>query len=197
MVSDRIHKYFGETIAMYFAFLGFYTMALIPPALIGGLSELARRTYGLDLDLIVFFSIFNLVWATIFLEAWKRNCATLSYKWGTIRTEHFEEARPEYYGELSRNKVTDRLEPKYPKWKRVLKFYGVSIPVVILCLFVAFWVMLGYFWLERIAIGYHKSAGSTLSSVLRFMPTVIYAVVISIMNAVYRTLAKALNDWGK
>lgn len=53
----------------------------------------------------VFFSVFNIVWTTFFLEVWKRNSATFAYKWGTIGTDDFEEARPSYHGELGRNKV--------------------------------------------------------------------------------------------
>ena len=41
--------------------------------------------------------------------------------------------------------MTGRLEPKYPKWKRSVKFYGVSVPVVFLCLVIAFIIMLYYF----------------------------------------------------
>ena len=53
----------------------------------------------------VFFSVFNIVWTTLFLEVWKRNAATFAYKWGTIGTDDFEEARAAYHGELGRNKV--------------------------------------------------------------------------------------------
>ncbi len=42
---DKIQEYFGETVAMYFAFLGNYTMALIPPALIGILSVFYHNMY--------------------------------------------------------------------------------------------------------------------------------------------------------
>ncbi len=44
--------------------------------------------------------------------------------------------------------VTGRLEPKYPKWKKKLKFYGGSVPVVLFCLFIAFEMMLFYFWMQ-------------------------------------------------
>lgn len=101
-ITEKIQKYFGETIAMYFAFLGFYTMALLPPALIGILSIFLGHD---NVNMMVFFSIFNLVWATVFLEAWKQNCATLAYKWGTINFEQFESPRPQYKGKLGKNKV--------------------------------------------------------------------------------------------
>lgn len=135
--TDKIREYFGEKVAMYFAFLGTYTMALVPPALIGIFSVVYHSMYlqvritllGVlpckmklsfltrtrtqrkwwPVALQVFFSIFNIVWTTFFLEVWKRNSATYAYKWGTIGTDDFEEARPAYHGELGVNKVADFL----------------------------------------------------------------------------------------
>ena len=187
----QIQHYFGETVAMYFSFLGFYTMALIPPALIGLLSAFydSVNTY-------IFFSIFNLVWATVFLEAWKRNCSALAYSWGTIDSIPFEEARAAYYGELDINKVTGRLEPHYPKWKRVAKYYLVSLPLLLICLWIAFIVMLIYFWLQAKAEKYYAEKSNFGAMIVLYLPSTVYAIVISIMNTIYRKLAKALNDWG-
>ena len=133
----EIRAYFGETVAMYFSFLGMYTMCLIPPAFIGTFTAFFSWD---SISLQLFFSVFNLVWAMVFLESWKRHCATLAYSWGTINTVKFEEARAEYYGVMSVNKVTGRREPKYPKWKRVAKYYCVSLPVIAVWLYAAFQV---------------------------------------------------------
>lgn len=44
------------------------------------------------------FAIFNVVWATLFLEEWKRRGAEFAYKWGTLDTpaESIEEPRPQF-----------------------------------------------------------------------------------------------------
>lgn len=44
------------------------------------------------------FALFNVVWATLFLERWKRREAELAYKWGTLDTpaESLEEPRPQF-----------------------------------------------------------------------------------------------------
>lgn len=44
------------------------------------------------------FALFNVVWATLFLERWKRREAELSYRWGTLDTpaESLEEPRPQF-----------------------------------------------------------------------------------------------------
>ena len=79
--TDSIKDYFGETIALYFGFLGFYSVSLVPPVLLvvvfalSGAHEQTKNTV---------FAILNLIWATVFLEAWKRRCAEISFKWGTL-----------------------------------------------------------------------------------------------------------------
>lgn len=46
----------------------------------------------------VVFALFNVVWATLFLERWKRREAELAYKWGTLDPppESLEEPRPQF-----------------------------------------------------------------------------------------------------
>ena len=46
----------------------------------------------------VLFSLFNVIWATLYLESWKRRSAELSYEWGTIdsKDEMLAEPRPLY-----------------------------------------------------------------------------------------------------
>ena len=34
-IPDKIHAYFGGTVAFYFSFLEFYTWSLLPPAILG------------------------------------------------------------------------------------------------------------------------------------------------------------------
>ena len=96
-------------IAFYFAWLGHYTSALIVPALVGLLfwvlliATHRRRSWCHPVSLLqiffkgkgeflddlgfVLFSFFNVVWATLYLESWKRRQAELSYQWGTIDTK--------------------------------------------------------------------------------------------------------------
>ncbi len=44
----------------------------------------------------VLFAFFNVVWATLYLESWKRRSAEISYRWGTAdqRNELLAEPRP-------------------------------------------------------------------------------------------------------
>lgn len=44
------------------------------------------------------FALFNVLWATLFLEEWKRRGAEFAYKWGTLDApaESIEEPRPQF-----------------------------------------------------------------------------------------------------
>ena len=46
----------------------------------------------------VMFAFFNVIWATLYLESWKRRSAELAFEWGTSdqRTELLAEPRPLY-----------------------------------------------------------------------------------------------------
>ena len=74
----------------------------------------------------VMFSFFNVIWATVYLESWKRRSAELSYMWGTMDTkgELLAEPRVQYQGQEEISEVTGKPEPTYPDWKRnVFRFY--------------------------------------------------------------------------
>ncbi|XP_023039178.1 anoctamin-9 isoform X1 [Piliocolobus tephrosceles] len=120
---DEIRNYFGEKVALYFAWLGWYTYMLVPAALTGllvflsgfslfeasqiskeiceahdilmcplgdhsrryqRLSEtctFAKLTHLFDNDGTVVFAIFMALWATVFLEIWKRQRARVVLHW--------------------------------------------------------------------------------------------------------------------
>ncbi|XP_031199996.1 anoctamin-10 isoform X3 [Mastomys coucha] len=190
---DSIRGYFGETIALYFGFLEYFTFALIPMAIIG-------LPYYLfvweDYDKYVIFASFNLIWSTVILEVWKRGCANMTYRWGTlVMKRQFEEPRPGFHGVLGINSVTGREEPLYSSYKRQLRIYLVSLPFVCLCLYFSLYVMMIYFDMEDWALSLHEDSGSEWTSLLLYVPSIIYAVVIEIMNRLYRYAAEFLTSW--
>lgn len=194
-IIDSIRGYFGETVALYFGFLEYFTFALIPMAVIG-------LPYYLfvweDYDKYVIFASFNLIWSTVILEVWKRGCANMTYRWGTlVMKRQFEEPRPGFHGVLGLNPVTGREEPLYPSYRRQLRIYLVSLPFVCLCLYFSLYVMMIYFDMEAWALGLHEDSGSEWTSVLLYVPSIIYAIVIEIMNRLYRYAAEFLTSWGK
>ncbi|XP_071448852.1 anoctamin-10 [Hetaerina americana] len=193
---DSICDYFGVKIAMYFAWLGHYTTALIVPAVVGFVfwvgfcgADQALEDVG-----FVLFSFFNVLWASIYLEAWKRYSAELAYRWGTLdqRDELLVEPRPLFTGTLEVSPVTGRMEPTYPAWKRNVFRYFVSVPIICLCLSVVFIVMflilqLQEWWDKKI-----EERGYPFF--LSYLPKILLAVVITLMDEAYHKVACWLND---
>lgn len=165
--TDDIAEYFGVKVALYFAWLGHYTCALCVPAVLGTIMWACLWGRGQTAQDIghILFSLFNVTWASLYLEAWRRYSVELSFRWGTLSTppELLEPPRPLYkvrtcmmthrisyqcllycllQGTLEESPVTGRLEPQEaPAWQRRAFRYLVSIPIIGLCLVAVFIVM--------------------------------------------------------
>ncbi|TSM94641.1 Anoctamin-8 [Bagarius yarrelli] len=189
---DDICDYFGVKIAMYFAWLGFYTTSMLYPAVIGFVLWMLTETDQTSRDICcVVFALFNVVWATLFLERWKRRGAELSYKWGTLDTpaESLEEPRPQFRGVKRCSPVTGCEEFYYPPWRRRVFRWLVSFPVCIFCLCFVFLAMLICFELQEFVMGIKE-----LPRVVRFIPEIILAITVTACDEVYRKIACWLND---
>jgi anoctamin-7 len=131
-----VHDYFGEQVAIYFAWLGLYTTWLQYSALLGCLCQvgpwpcrvptiaLAPAALGLcsgcvrpqlgnfynkgidDNPLTLAYSMFVSLWSTVFLECWKRRENEFKWIWGSEGFEANEQPRPQFRGDLKRHPVT-------------------------------------------------------------------------------------------
>lgn len=88
-----IRNYFGETIAFYFAFLDFYTMALIVPSFLGLISYLFASVAP---SLVPINCVINALWTVIFIKLWKRRSNTLAFEFGTLEVS-FTRWRSKYF----------------------------------------------------------------------------------------------------
>ena len=89
--------YFGEKIGLYFVFLGHYTEQAGVAAIIGVIVWLAAcLTGGVNSPVIPFFCVVMSVWATVFLETWKRKQSRYAMEWGMVGIEEIEEERPDF-----------------------------------------------------------------------------------------------------
>uniref|UniRef100_A0A8C6NZZ6 Anoctamin n=1 Tax=Nothobranchius furzeri TaxID=105023 RepID=A0A8C6NZZ6_NOTFU len=189
---DDICDYFGVKIGMYFAWLGFYTNSLLYPAVIGFLLWILAEADQTSQDICcVVFALFNVVWATLFLERWKRREAELAYRWGTLDTpaESLEEPRPQFRGVKRCSPITGCEEFYYPPWKRAAFRWLVSLPICLLCLCFVFFAMLLCLQLQEVVMEIQELAGIT-----RFVPKVLLAITVTICDEVYKKIAYWLND---
>ncbi|KAJ3594446.1 hypothetical protein NHX12_003753 [Muraenolepis orangiensis] len=189
---DDICDYFGVKIAMYFAWLGFYTNSMLYPAVIGFLLWMLAEADQTSQDICcVVFALFNVVWATLFLERWKRREAELAYKWGTLDTpaESLEEPRPQFRGVKRCSPITGCEEFYYPSWKRAMFRWLVSLPICLMCLCFVFLAMLLCLELQEVVMGIKELPGIT-----RFLPKIALAITVTICDEVYKKIAYWLND---
>uniref|UniRef100_H2YH01 Anoctamin n=1 Tax=Ciona savignyi TaxID=51511 RepID=H2YH01_CIOSA len=193
---DRVRAYFGDTIGIYFAFLNFYTIALVPLVMLGlmhwGLG--LRTDIGGKVDDNWVLSVIHVLWSAAFLEMWKRKSTEYSYKWGTLGTKVWEEPRTGFRGPLGLNEVTQRQEPVYPSWKRNLRILLISCPVVVLCVTLAVCLMFYYFSWEIYLTEMYRGETDLLSSLMKNAPSITYSVLILLGNSLYRKLAEFLTD---
>ncbi|XP_071452866.1 anoctamin-10 [Hetaerina americana] len=207
---DEVHTYFGEAVTLYFTFLGVYTKALLIPMVLGLLQILFSTTIS-PVFFLPFFCLFNVLWVTLFLELWKQKCSELAFAWGTIGMTSLDEPRPGFHGEMEEDPITRQLLPQYPRWKTYVKMYCVSIPIVLMCLVVAFYIMLLSFWIDDYLSKTHWMGilppldeteeeeasifNFALYQTLPHLPSTIYTVLVYAMNLAYRNFATALTEW--
>ncbi|XP_044597839.1 anoctamin-1 isoform X1 [Cotesia glomerata] len=122
-----------------------------------------RLTYLFDNPSTVFFAIFMSLWATLFLELWKKYSAEITHRWDLTGLDAQEEhPRPQYLAKLAHikkksiNSITHTAEPKVPFWSMRLPATILSFSVILLLIAVAMAAVIG-------VILYRMSVLTTLS----------------------------------
>jgi len=68
---------------VYFAFVGFYTIWLIPPSILGVLLVIQQLVVGhLDTPLVPLYSVGMALWSTLFILFWQRKNVAVAHEWG-------------------------------------------------------------------------------------------------------------------
>ncbi|XP_051884146.1 anoctamin-10 isoform X2 [Pristis pectinata] len=189
---DSICRYYGGSIAMYFSFLEFFTCSLAPMAIFG--TMVFALSMG-TVDKCILFSVFNIIWSTVIMELWKRHSFVLAYTWGTLQmNSQFEEPRMGYKGPMGTNPITHRRQPYYPTWKRKVKIWLVSVPV--LCLFLAF-SLYGMFIFLRLEAWVKAlySENEDCWGCMLYIPGILHTLCITALNVCYKEIAEVLTEW--
>mmetsp|Transcript_26769 Transcript_26769/g.90099 ORF Transcript_26769/g.90099 Transcript_26769/m.90099 type:complete len:452 (+) Transcript_26769:60-1415(+) len=114
---DDVAAYFGEKIALYFAWLAFYTTYLSAPAVLGFVAWCwAAKERDASATGAALFAVFACLWSTFFNAAWRRREAHFAQRWGTAHLEMHERERLEFV-EAATSMVQSRLESGNPFWK--------------------------------------------------------------------------------
>uniref|UniRef100_A0A8C2S4A0 Anoctamin n=1 Tax=Capra hircus TaxID=9925 RepID=A0A8C2S4A0_CAPHI len=205
-ISD-IRDYFGEKVALYFAWLGWYTYMLVPAAVVGlivflsGFSQFeasqiskeickahdiymcprgdhnrrfqrlsdtcayAKLTHLFDNEGTVLFAIFMALWATVFLELWKRERARVVLQWELYGWDEDQE-------EMALGLITcPDYQPRLHQHSYLRSAVILLLSLLMICL------MIG---MAHVLVVYRVLAAALFSSALPFLgEQVTTAVVVS------------------
>ena len=192
-----IRDYFGEKVAMYFAWLGFYSYAITFPAAIGLAMFIVEQNYPnqalipgfttVKTMVAVFCGVISL-WTVFFTELWDRENKKVALRWGMVGFEEDLPPRPQFYGSPKQSPITNRMELFYPSWKRTSKkcvsmlVIALGIVVLLVCLAEVFWLR------HHLVTKHHYKWGGPACSVVQ-------AVQIQIVGYIFQHIAEVLNDW--
>ncbi|GBB95120.1 hypothetical protein RclHR1_02480019 [Rhizophagus clarus] len=202
---DKIKAYFGEKLALYFAWLDFYTSWLAIASLTGvivviyGLIYSSKITPENNIDrisaiwdnaLTAPYALLMAIWATLFLETWKRFNSSIQYDWDVIDYEKDELPRPEFYGTtLQISLVTLKREIVFPFREKLVKIF-ISIVIVLISIGIVI-VTVGVLLIFPARLQVVKNAkyiGSVITAVINL-------ATIIILNLVYKNVARFLTDF--
>ncbi|XP_065300565.1 anoctamin-5-like [Dermacentor albipictus] len=160
----------------------------------------SRMMYIFDNGATVGFAIFMALWATIFMELWKRRQSVLALQWNLNEVDRLTDVvYPEYEAKATLyklNPVTMIYEPYVPAWEKVARIAAAnSVVLVMLCLVVcSVFAIIAYRiitlgWLsQKPQLRPHAHMATAVSASL------LNLVVILLMNKIYRKLARRLTE---
>jgi len=207
---EEIRNYFGEEIALYFAWLGFYTKWLWIASALGVVAfifYLVEKGTGAQWTIwaITLYSIFLALWATFFLEFWKRFNNELNFNWGMEDFKTIEVERPDFIGEemqgVYSGGVWVPLDPSvdygfklpaprkyYPSFMRSAKVVS-SLPlllaVIVVVVIVTISVLSFRLFVQRQGLSVFGS----------FVGGIINAMTIIFLNNLWKNVAIKLTEW--
>lgn len=211
---DEIRDYFGEEIALYFAWLGFYTFALWILSIIGVLTTFfwavtyfnPTKTETWTIWSVTIYCVVLSLWATLFLEYWKRYNNELNFRWGMQNWASQERERPDFWGETKEGVYSqgiwipfDKSQSQsygfnalpsnkyYPTTKRRAKML-TAVPLIttmVAGVVVATFAVLSF----RLFVQRFDSLGGSIAG------GIVNAITIIIMNGLWKTIAVKLTNW--
>ncbi|RLN81529.1 hypothetical protein BBJ28_00024684, partial [Nothophytophthora sp. Chile5] len=207
MLSQPLHKiryYFGEKIALYFAWLEFYTKMLIFPSIAGIITftyiEVRQATTGTNQQgyILIAFAVFVVVWSSVFSESWKRKNGLLDSLWGLNGLHEAFRYRPQFRGTKSYHPTTDMEEMTYESHAKRRRAFAVSIIVVTVMVGIVIVALFGLFvlkhWINSSDNLEKNNIDTKYQTPLTLSVTVGNAIQILVLNMVYRFIAQKLND---
>jgi anoctamin-10 len=192
---------FGEKVAYYFAFLGFYNKALVPIALLGIAVQLLHHVVPMEtyMRILPFWGLgVSVVWSFSFLKCWERENACMQYEWNQkLHVKQIEYPNKRFHGEKRVNPVTGVSELVYPAWRRLPKYFCVFLfmllQTVIMLVLVAVWVTI----YEMLKATYTDSHIFSTQWFLILLEGIVFGLFVDVIqwNMVVTKMGKMFTHW--
>ena len=194
----EIRAYFGEQVALYFAWLGYYGYSLTTPTIVLTAAGIYEFVTGQSADdegwwkpVQVSLAFFLVAWSALYKDGWdveQQWCAT---KWGMLEFEEEEADRPQFVGDADEPRrlspITNQNETYYPAEKRARTQFFNSIIVALLALLILVIFAL-IFELE------YKLLDVLPASLAGYVLPLLIAILIQWFSRLYNPIAYYLNE---
>ncbi|POM60174.1 Anoctamin-like protein [Phytophthora palmivora] len=188
--------YFGEKRAFYYAFVMFYTVWLLPIALMGIICQLLWLAD--DVSFVPpLFAIVVSIWATLMVERWKRKRSEIQRKFGHFRRNRTEET-PDFYGdfqvETTLLRAKSAVDVSFPRTLQLARIYSglpllITMGIAVVAIFVA--------------VKTNTASSAVVHNAMPWLPTLLVPYIVPLTNAIsmllldnwYTRLARALTIW--
>jgi len=178
-----IKNYFGEKIAIYFAWLEYYTFMLALPAFVGCVMYVTGKAvsgHG-DTSSLIFFGGFVSLWSMHFVNGWKKRNSFINLWWGTSFLKSEAKERVEFVGNIRYSPVNDRKELYHVSRGALHRRMIVGSSILGVCMLISITATGACMYLKTVASP--AVAGA------------VNALQIMILNEIYWELALFINNW--
>lgn len=198
---DEVRNYFGDHVALYFAWMELYTRALVWPSLLGLLVMIAQVLTSIDGNpSTIPYSIFFAAWSIVFLGHWQRRENELKFLWGSEGFEVKEPARATFVGAHVVNAETNRDEMVYDHL--VSRYLRLAVSAAVSCMFIGctiFCAIQATLVKDNNRMSNAEMADPTISLVEKYKYKVISAglnlFIIQSFGVIYEVIASGLTSW--
>ncbi|KAG2786459.1 hypothetical protein PC129_g15647 [Phytophthora cactorum] len=204
-----IYAYFGPRIAMYFAWLAFYTKMLVLPAVYGVVVHVLGQL-NLAPSCTV-HCVLVAIGTSLIADMWRRRQREVEFTWGYdgVLSSLHATTRVQFKGEWMQDPVTGVQCFDFPHHKRLLRQL-LAVPLLVsMCCLVGGYVVGLHVLSERLRASYKGSCvqGAYLAenwipsydtvtcAFVSHGPSVINAVIIHVMDNLYQLLARKLTEF--
>ncbi|KAF8309277.1 DUF590-domain-containing protein [Clavulina sp. PMI_390] len=170
---ESLRTQFGESLAMYFAFLSFYMRSLIVPSILGVGAFFFTGAFS------PIYSALILLWSLVFVEWWGIKERKLAVQWGVRGASKVEFLRAQHIPEGD------------VWWKRELKIIA-SIPVIMLFAGLLIALMTSIFVFEAFVTQLYTGPGHQH---IGLAPTVLFILLVPRLLGFYHVYAVRLTEW--